>query len=98
MLVIFLIGVMPKEYLHDAVFHHHDTVDPVLKKGEVVISNKHIHCAFLGFVFGPYIATEQQTILFSDVSFSYHYQAPNYHYHYFNSHKVVSLRGPPVAC
>ena len=96
MLVIFLLGVVPKEYLHDALFHHHDTIDPVLKKGEVVMGNKHTHCAFLGFVFGPFVATEQQHLSFEQVELSFHYLDPCYQYHYFDSHQVLSLRGPPV--
>jgi len=98
MLVVFLIGVAPKEYLHDVLFHHHDTVDPVLKKGEVVMGNKHTHCAFLGFVFGPFISSEKQFISFRAVAVHTSYLLPVYHYHYFSAHNAVSLRGPPTGC
>ena len=99
MLVVFLVGVAPKEYLHDALFHHHDTVHPVYKKGELVIGSKHTHCGFLGFAFAPYVASEQQFISFNDVSiYTEGYLLPFYHFNYFSGHHVASLRGPPAIC
>jgi hypothetical protein len=96
MLVVFLVGVAPKEYLHDVLYHHTDTVDPVYKKGEVVISAKHIHCSFLGFAFAPFVGTEQQYLSFEEVPFYTCYLPQLYQYHYSSSHRVVSLRGPPA--
>jgi hypothetical protein len=99
MLGVFLVGVSPKEYLHQALFHHHDTVHPKYKKGEIVFTGKHIHCAFLGFVFAPFTATEKQFISFKEIPVHVsNYLLPDYHFSYSTLHKVVSLRGPPVIC
>ena len=99
MLVVFLAGVAPKEYLHDVLFHHHDTVHPVYKKGEVVISGKHTHCGFLGFVFAPYVASGTQSLSFSGPRYySAAYVLPSYHFSYSSAHTAFSLRGPPVRC
>lgn len=95
MLSVFLVGIAPKEYLHDILYHHVDTVDPVYKKGEIVITAKHTHCSFLGFVFAPYTATEKQFISFKEVACYIDYVTDSYHYNYSSAHKVVSLRGPP---
>ena len=97
MLAVFLVGVAPTEYLHDALYHHHDTVHPVYKKGEIVITQKHIHCAFLGFVFAPYVATDKQLLSFRDAQLhGANYVLPTYCFNYSSAHKVVSLRGPPA--
>jgi hypothetical protein len=98
MLSVFLIGVAPKEYLHDVLYHHTDTVDPEYKKGEIVITGKHIHCSFLGFAFAPFIATEKQFLAFKEAPCYTHYLQTVYHYHYTSSHPVLSLRGPPHSC
>jgi len=95
MLSVFLVGVAPKEYLHEILYRHTDTVDPIYKKGEIVITPKHTHCSFLGFVFAPFTATEKQFISFKEVSCYTSYVTPVYHYNYSSAHKVVSLRGPP---
>jgi len=95
MLVVFLLGVAPKDYLHELVYHHVDTVDPVYKKGEIVITGKHIHCNFLGFVFAPFVATGQQFLSFKEVPFYTKYLSSHYEYFYSYPHKVISLRGPP---
>ncbi len=97
MLSVFLVGVAPKEYIHDVLFHHHDTVHPEYKKGEIVITGKHIHCAFLGFVFAPYVAAEKQSLLFKEEPVhAASYILPAYHFKYSTGHKILSLRGPPV--
>lgn len=99
MLAVFLVGVSPKEYLHEVLFHHHDTIHPIYKKGEIVITKKHIHCAFLGFVFAPFVATEKQYVSFKDIAVHIAtYVLPVYHFYYSTLHKVVSLRGPPALC
>src|ERR1035438_3153671 len=98
MLAVFLVGVAPKEYLHEILYHHTDTVDPVYKKGEIVITTKHIHCSFLGFAFAPYVAGEKQFLSFKETSCYTHYLQQFYHYHYCSSHQVLSLRGPPANC
>ena len=98
MLAVFLIGVVPKEYLHDLIYHHTDTIDPVYKKGEFVISNKHIHCSFLAFAFAPFVATEKQFLAFKEIPCYTNYLLPVYHYNYVSVHKIISLRGPPYNC
>ncbi len=98
MLVVFLIGVAPREYVHGLLYDHTDTVHRIYKKGEIVINNKHIHCSFLGFVFAPYIATEKQFLSFREFACYTHYLQPVYSYRYSSCHKIVSLRGPPCNC
>lgn len=99
MIVVFLVGVAPKEYLHEALFHHHDTVHPVYKKGEIVFTPKHIHCSFLGFAFAPYVASGKQFLSFKQVTVhTAGYLLPDYHFLYPSEHFVASLRGPPAQC
>lgn len=96
MLVIFLLGIAPKEYLHDLIYDHEDTVHSVVKKGELVISGKHTHCSFLGFVFAPFIASAPQFISFAARMV---YSAPAfsvYQCHYVKLHYAQYLRGPPA--
>jgi len=96
MLFVFFLGVAPKEYIHDVLFHHHDTVHPLYKKGETVFTKKHIHCSFLGFVFAAYIATEKQTLSFQEIIVhATTYLLPAYHFYYSSEHHITSLRGPP---
>lgn len=96
MLFIFLAGIAPKEYIHDILFDHTDTVHEVTKKGELVISKKHTHCSFLGFVFGPFVASEQQFLSFVDVPVYGSHQQSAYCFHFHSEHSVTALRGPPV--
>jgi len=97
MLVVFLLGVAPKEYLHDALFDHEDTVHPEYKKGELVITHKHTHCSFLGFVLAPFIAAEKQFLLFEEVIVhSACYLLPGNYFNYTAVHTAISLRGPPA--
>jgi len=92
MIAVFFVGVAPKEYVHEVLFHHHDTVHPLYKKGEIVITPKHIHCDFLGFAFAPYIASAAQTLTFRKVTVHItSYVLPSYS----SGHHVASLRGPP---
>ncbi len=98
MFLVFLTGVVPKEYIHDLFYDHHDEAHPVYKKGEIVFTSKHNHCSFLGFVFAPYVATEQQHITFTThLEHKEHYTA-FYSYHFEQVYTVPSLRGPPVLC
>src|ERR1035437_5477849 len=96
MLLVFLAGIAPKEYLHELFFHHHDTVEPILKKGEFVIHIKHTHCSFLSFQFGPFVASEEQVISFHEDANHADYLLPFYNCYYLNAFKVISLRGPPA--
>jgi hypothetical protein len=89
MLVVFLAGVAPKEYLHKLLYNHIDTVDPVYKKGEFVISKAHIHCSFLGFVFAPFVATGKQFIVVQRISHVTQYLLSVYHYSYSSGHSIV---------
>ena len=96
MIAVFFVAVAPKEYVHEALFHHHDTVHPVYKKGEIVIGPKHTHCAFLGFAFAPYVASPQQFLSFKEVAVhTANYILTHYHFSYSSEHHVTSLRGPP---
>jgi hypothetical protein len=96
MIAVFFVAVAPKEYVHEVLFHHHDTVHPVYKKGEIVFSSKHIHCGFLGFAFAPYVAAEKQVFSPKEVTVhSTNYLLPAYHFSYSSEHHVTSLRGPP---
>jgi len=97
MLLVFFVAVAPKEYLHEVLFHHHDTVHPVYKKGEIVITPKHIHCEFLGFAFAPFISSPAQTLTFREITVHITaYVLPSYQFRYSSAHHVASLRGPPV--
>jgi len=98
MLVVFLVGIAPKEYLHGLLYRHTDTVDPVYKKGEVVISGKHTHCSFLAFAFAPYIASEKQFLSFKEVPVYTKYILSFYQYSFSSGHTDISLRGPPGNC
>ncbi len=95
MLVVFLLGVAPKEYLHELLYDHEDTVHSIVKKGELVISDKHTHCSFLGFVFAPFLATEKQFLTFREMVVYTSYLLPVYHCFSSSTHSIVSLRGPP---
>jgi len=94
--MVFLAGIMPKEYIHEAFFDHHDDVHPVYKKGEVVITKKHNHCSFLSFEFAPFLAAEQQHISFRESVIYTGYVLPVYVHTYAATYSVRSLRGPPV--
>jgi hypothetical protein len=97
MLVVFLLGVMPKEYLHGWLYQHTDTEHPIYKKGEFVIGDKHTHCQFLAFALAPFVATPffvfqfRQAVVYTENSVQF------YSYLFSVAHGAVSLRGPPVA-
>ena len=96
MIAVFFVGVAPKEYVHEVFFHHHDTVHPLYKKGEIVITPKHIHCEFLAFAFAPFIASAAQTLTFREVAVHVTaYILPSYRFTYSSEHHIASLRGPP---
>ncbi len=87
---------MPKEYLHELVFDHHDDVHPLYKAGEVVITPEHHHCSFVGFVFAPFLTSEKIFLTFSKEYPVYtKYLQPEYEEAYTAVSFVVSLRGPP---
>ncbi len=96
MFLVFLAGVMPKEYLHGAFYDHEDVIHPIYKKGELVITKKHNHCSFLSFEFAPFLVTEPQHISFKDVVHYAGYTLPVYACRYATEGRVVSLRGPPT--
>jgi hypothetical protein len=97
MLLVFLAGVMPKEYLHDLFFNHHDDVHPVYKVGEIVVTPKHKHCSFVGFVLAPFVKSEQQFLILSPVYPVYaRYQLSRYRREYATPILSQSLRGPPA--
>jgi hypothetical protein len=94
--LVFLAGIMPKEYIHEAFYDHEDDIHPVYKKGEVVITKKHNHCSFLSFEFAPFLAAERQYISFEEAIVYTGYILPEYIYAYSPESELVSLRGPPV--
>jgi hypothetical protein len=96
MLVVFLVGSTPPEYIHDIFVHHTEGIDPVLKKGETVMMTKHNHCSFLGFEFTPFITTDKEYLLFEHITYLHSWSTPFYYFHFSSTHKVVSLRGPPT--
>ncbi len=96
MFIVFLAGVMPREYVHDIVYDHHDDIHPVYKKGEVVVTNKHHHCSFLSFEFAPFLAGEQQFLSFNDNICHTTYVIPVWYFHYITPFGVRSSRGPPT--
>jgi hypothetical protein len=98
MLFVFLAGIAPKEYIHELFFDHHDTVDLVIKKGDLVITNRHIHCSFLNFEFAPFVATAQHTLIFRVPLQHIVYFSSVYSSYYFLTHRAISLRGPPACC
>ena len=97
MFVVFLTGIVPKEYLHDALLHHHDDVHPIYKKGELVFTPKHHHCAFLVFGFGPFTAAERLGVVFHKFLVHKCNFQPFYYTLLASPLKVVLLRGPPMA-
>lgn len=96
MLVVFLMGIMPKEYIHHALFDHEDDVHPLYKAGEVVITKKHNHCSFLSFEFAPYLVQEPQFLKFKETVVFTQYVLPVLSYNYYSRPAFISLRGPPV--
>jgi hypothetical protein len=94
--VVFLSGIMPKEYLHDMLFDHTDEVHPIYKKGEVVITNKHNHCSFLSFEFAPFVRTESQVFRVLEQAVYTIFGLPVYTDTYTASFPVFLLRGPPA--
>lgn len=96
MLVVFLVGSTPPEYIHDIFVHHTDGVDPVLKKGEFALTVKHHHCSFLGFEFTPFISAENQVLFFEQNSYSRAWNEPAGDCYFPSLYKLVSLRGPPI--
>jgi hypothetical protein len=98
MCLIFLAGVMPKEYLHDMLFDHHDDVHPVYAKNEIVFTSEHNHCSFVGFVFAPFIHTEKIFLTFRTELPQYSvYALPGYHECCLAVFETIALRGPPSA-
>ena len=95
LLVVFLAGVAPKEYLHTLFYHHSDTVHHEYKKGELSLGNKHTHCSFLGFVLAPFVASDPIYIPFRQVKFIGHYTLPIYKLDCQVYQRLQLLRGPP---
>lgn len=95
--LVFLAGIMPKEYIHDAFFDHDDAVHPVYKKGELVITKKHHHCSFLSFEFAPFIVPSVHVITFRQPVVHAGYVHSYYFFCYSNPFNVAIPRGPPSA-
>lgn len=95
--LVFLAGIMPKEYIHDAIFSHHDDVHPLYKKGEMVITKQHNHCSFLSFEFAPFLLPGVHVIKVKEPVVYTGYVLPHYFSSYATPFFVVALRGPPSA-
>jgi hypothetical protein len=93
--MVFLAGIMPKEYIHHALFDHEDDVHPVYKAGEVVITKKHNHCSFLSFEFAPFLVQEPQFLKFKELVVFTGFILPVVEFSFYSLPHVVSLRGPP---
>lgn len=96
MLIVFLVASVPPAHIHDLFVHHKDGIDPLLKKGEVVMFEKHHHCSFLSFEFTPFVSAPPGLLVFEHISYQHSWEVPVYAYCYFSGHAVVSLRGPPA--
>lgn len=96
--MVFLAGIMPKEYIHHALFDHEDDIHPLYAKGELVITKKHNHCSFLSFEFEPYVAAEPHYIVFKEPVYYTGFVLPVYSFFYTGTHRVIALRGPPTMC
>ncbi len=96
MFVVLLAGIMPKEYIHDAIFDHHDDVHPLYKKGEMVITKQHNHCSFLSFEFAPFLLPGVHIVAFKAPAVYTGYRLSHYFFSYATPFSVVALRGPPV--
>jgi hypothetical protein len=97
MMLVFLVCVAPKEYLHDALYHHHDAVHRNYKKGEIVFTPRHHHCGFLGFAFAPFLATPKSYFVGYEVLVHLEKRLPeHFGYHYVSEHYTYTLRGPPA--
>lgn len=95
--VVFLAGIMPKEYIHHAFFDHEDDVHPVYKKGEVVITKEHNHCSFLSFEFAPFVTTETFQLVFRDLPVHHAHFTVGYDFLFTRLSETAYLRGPPAA-
>ena len=96
MLFVFLMGIMPKEYIHHALFDHEDDVHPLYKAGEVVITKKHNHCSFLNFEFAPFVIDEPQFLKFKQAVVFTGFVLPVVAFSYYSFPNFISLRGPPA--
>ncbi len=96
MLVVFLIGVMPKEYLHNLLYRHTDTEHPIYKRGDFVIGPKHTHCQFLALALAPYVSTPFFLFSFREVCRTTIHYLHSYHFEFLSFHSFISLRGPPI--
>lgn len=93
---VFLMGAMPKEMLHEVFYDHEDTIHPIYKKGEMVITKKHNHCSFLSFEFAPFLATEFRVFTFRKVTNHTTHFACYYEYLFTAPFSFTKLRGPPA--
>ncbi|NDC40120.1 MAG: hypothetical protein EBZ77_00960 [Chitinophagia bacterium] len=96
LLIVFLFGVVPPEYLHDIFANHHDGVDPILKKGQTVFLPKHTHCSYLGFEYAPFTVPEQPFLIFEHTEHHTLWVACSYAFICSLRPSTLSLRGPPA--
>jgi len=95
-MLVFMAGITPQEYLHDLLYDHQDSFDASLKKGELVITNKHHHCSFLNFEYTPYLPAAQPVFIFATVVYGLpHHDAARAFLHAADE-ATIYLRGPPA--
>ena len=94
-MVVFLIGILPKEYLHDVIFTHKDDVHPIYKKGELVFYKRHNHCTFVDYFLAHYIYSNRLFYIFKKYTQNIDYKTTYIVYPYYKTPKIVTLRGPP---
>jgi len=94
--VVFVAGILPKEYIHEAFFDHEDDVHPIYKKGEMVITKAHNHCSFLSFEFAPFVPAETSVFAFYELTVHHEHYSSFYESYYPPMSGVRLLRGPPA--
>jgi len=95
--VVFLVGVLPPEYIHHAIYDHEDDVHPLYGKGELVITKKHNHCSFLSFEYAPFLAPSHVVFVAKERAVYTGYIQSVYTFRFQTPERVSSTRGPPVA-
>ncbi|WP_105038560.1 hypothetical protein [Flavipsychrobacter stenotrophus] len=96
MLIVFLVGSTPPEYIHDLFANHQDEIDAPIVKGQAVMTPEHHHCSFLGFEFTPFVTTPHELLVFEFITHENTWRPSFYYFNCSTGHQAVSLRGPPA--
>jgi|GEM_PF-1669529 len=95
MMVVFALAVMPKEYLHDALYHHHDVTHPIYRKGEFAFTKQHFHCSFVFFALAPFLAKDHLFVILHQQTAEVASVSAHYFFRYSATTPHRCLRGPP---